>query len=124
MVEMSAFGTPRIVLLDWACKFLMLTSPFLILWLICYRLGLCVLYYFVWIYILPHFGNYKIRQELVLLDDESAKVHRLVKVPLSDLETWDAEHDVLGNRLDRVFPSETPPNYDQKGADFIEKREV
>jgi len=34
-----------------------------------------------------------------VLDDETAKVHRLVKVPLVELEAWDAEHDVLGNRI-------------------------
>lgn len=33
------------------------------------------------------------------LDDGSAKVHRLVKIPLAELETWDAEHDVLGQKL-------------------------
>ena len=26
-------------------------------------------------------------------------MHRLVKVPAGELETWDAEHDVLGQRV-------------------------
>jgi hypothetical protein len=33
------------------------------------------------------------------LEGETAKVHRLVKVPVGELETWDAEHDVLGQRV-------------------------
>jgi hypothetical protein len=57
------------------------------------------LYHTCWIYILPHFGKYTIRQELIILDDETAKVHRLVKVPNTELAIWDAEHDVLGNRV-------------------------
>ncbi|TVY55910.1 High-affinity methionine permease [Lachnellula cervina] len=62
-------------------------------------LAVCAIYYAFWIYIIPHFGKYQIRQELVQLDDGSAKVHRLVKIPLAELETWDAEHDVLGQKL-------------------------
>lgn len=45
---------------------------------------------------LPRWGGYRIRQELIQLEDQNAKVHRLVKVPLAELEKWDAEHDVLG----------------------------
>ena len=59
----------------------------------------CGLYFVLWIYILPHFGKYRIRQELIDLDSESAKTHRLVKVALTELEVWDAEHDVLGQRV-------------------------
>ncbi|TVY33450.1 High-affinity methionine permease [Lachnellula subtilissima] len=62
-------------------------------------LAICGIYYAFWIYIIPHFGKYRIRQELVQLEDESAKVHRLVKVPLAELGTWDAEHDVLGQKF-------------------------
>ncbi|TVY29172.1 High-affinity methionine permease [Lachnellula hyalina] len=70
-------------------------------------LALCGIYYAFWIYIIPHFGKYRIRQELVQLDDGSAKVHRLVKVPLADLGTWDAEHDVLGQKLQDFAGSES-----------------
>lgn len=45
---------------------------------------------------LPYFGKYVIRQELVLLEGETAKTHILRKVPLVDLAEWDAQHDVLG----------------------------
>lgn len=64
-----------------------------------YSLAICGIYYAVWIYVLPYYGKYRIRQELLSLDDETAKVHRLVKVPLAELELWDAEHDVLGQKL-------------------------
>ncbi|KUJ12912.1 amino acid transporter-like protein [Mollisia scopiformis] len=60
---------------------------------------ICAIYYAFWIYILPHFGGYRIRQELIVLEDENAKTHRLVKVPVAELELWDAEHDVLGQKL-------------------------
>ncbi|CZR58395.1 related to methionine transport protein, high affinity [Phialocephala subalpina] len=49
-------------------------------------LVICGIYYAFWIYILPKFKGYRIRQELLVLDDENAKVHRLVKVPLAELE--------------------------------------
>jgi hypothetical protein len=68
-----------------------------------------------WIYITPHFGKYRIRQELIQLDDESAKVHRLVKVPVTELNDWDAEHDVLGNKL---------VGLDDSGNDSVERIEV
>ncbi|KAI9647500.1 hypothetical protein NHQ30_003885 [Ciborinia camelliae] len=63
-------------------------------------MGICILYYAFWIYILPYFGNYQIRQELIVTNDESAKAHRLVKVPNAELEAWDREHDVLGRKIE------------------------
>ncbi|KIM94016.1 hypothetical protein OIDMADRAFT_136507 [Oidiodendron maius Zn] len=62
-------------------------------------LGLCGIYHVLWVHILPYYGKYRIRQELVVLDDEVAKVHRLVKVPLAELQEWDADHDVLGQKV-------------------------
>lgn len=73
-------------------------------------MGVCGIYYALWIYILPHFGKYRIRQELLALEGETAKTHRLVKVPLGELEAWDAEHDVLGQRL---APSQASGNVSQ-----------
>jgi len=52
-----------------------------------------------WIHLLPRWGGYRIRQELIQLEGQTAKVHRLVKVPLPELEKWDAEHDVLGSKI-------------------------
>lgn len=48
---------------------------------------------------LPKWRGYRIRQELILLEGQTAKVHRLVKVPLAELATWDVEHDVLGQKI-------------------------
>lgn len=69
-------------------------------------MGICILYYVFWIYILPYFGNYKIRQELIVIDGESSKAHRLIKVPNAELEAWDREHDVLGRKIGSDTPSE------------------
>jgi amino acid transporter len=63
-------------------------------------MGICGLYYVAWIFVLPKWGGYRIRQELVVLDGEQAKTHRLVKVKLAELESWDREHDVLGHRVE------------------------
>lgn len=63
-------------------------------------MAICVIYHAFWIHILPYYGGYRIRQELVVLDDEKAKVHRLVKVSLAELQAWDASHDVLGQKID------------------------
>ena len=84
---------------------------------------ICAIYYAIWIYVLPYFGQYRIRQELVVLDDESAKVHRLVKVPLVELETWDAEHDVLGQRIVSLQGSGIPRDIDES-AETPEKKDV
>ena len=61
-----------------------------------------MLYYFIWIHVLPYFGHYQIRQELVVLDDETSKVNCLVKVPTAELEEWDATHDVLGQNIEEA----------------------
>jgi len=58
----------------------------------------CALYYFAWIYILPKLRGYRIRQEILQLDD-GAQSHKLVKVPISDLQEWDSQHDALGRQL-------------------------
>lgn len=70
-------------------------------------MGICVIYYVIWLYILPYFGKYQIRQELIVLNDESAKAHRLIKVPLAELEAWDREHDILGRQIGSETPSES-----------------
>lgn len=85
------------------------------------RLATCGLYYALWIFVLPHFRKYRIRQDLILLENESAKVHRLVKVPLTELGIWDAEHDPLGNKISRVIGSDSPIE-GQYSEDLEEKR--
>ncbi|KAK6608723.1 high-affinity methionine permease [Botrytis cinerea] len=69
-------------------------------------MGVCILYYVFWIYILPYFGKYQIRQELIVMDGESSKAHRLIKVPNAELEAWDIAHDALGRKIDSTTPSE------------------
>ncbi|KAL1983485.1 hypothetical protein VTN96DRAFT_10306 [Rasamsonia emersonii] len=59
-------------------------------------LAICGIYYVVWIYLLPKWYNYQIRQEVLVLEDGS-NTHRLVKVPNEEVAAWDEEHDVEGN---------------------------
>lgn len=114
-------GMPRIALLDSECKLSNriknCPSPRKLI-IISDSLALCGLYHVFWVHILPYFGGYRIRQELVVLDDETAKVHRLVKIPVAELETWDKEHDSLGQKLTSrssdVYERETEPSTDEK----------
>ncbi|KAL7941871.1 amino acid transporter [Trichoderma barbatum] len=55
----------------------------------------CVAYYWLWIHGIPYFRGYKIREEVITLDDGS-KSHQLVKVPNSEVEQWDKTHDHAG----------------------------
>ncbi|KFA76382.1 hypothetical protein S40288_04795 [Stachybotrys chartarum IBT 40288] len=57
----------------------------------------CGLYYVAWMYVLPRLGKYQIRPEVIAIDDNGANTHRLVKIPLTEINTWDAEHDEAGN---------------------------
>jgi hypothetical protein len=57
---------------------------------------LCAIYYAVWIWLLPVWQGYRIRQELVNLGD-GAQTHRLLKVPVAELDAWDASHDAVGH---------------------------
>lgn len=57
---------------------------------------LCGLYYVFWMFLLPKWGGYKIRPEILDVEDHGANTHRLVKVPLDEVEKWDEEHDEAG----------------------------
>ncbi|KAJ3492939.1 hypothetical protein NLG97_g5046 [Lecanicillium saksenae] len=57
---------------------------------------LCGLYYVVWMFVLPKWLGYRIRAEIVTAEDEATSTHRLVKVPLDEVERWDAEHTESG----------------------------
>ncbi|KLU91233.1 high-affinity methionine permease [Magnaporthiopsis poae ATCC 64411] len=60
-------------------------------------LVVCYLYYYLWITLLPKWKGYCIRPEILDVDEGSgANTHRLVKVPLAELEEWDATHDDAG----------------------------
>ena len=56
------------------------------------------MYYVIWIYVLPHFGGYQIRQEVIPLPF-GANTHRLVKVKNGDVAAWDNVHDLKGNLI-------------------------
>ncbi|KAF2122403.1 amino acid permease-domain-containing protein [Lophiotrema nucula] len=61
-------------------------------------LAICGIYYIAWIYLIPKFRGYRIRQEVINLEN-GATTHTLIKVPLEQLDGWDATHDALGRRL-------------------------
>lgn len=58
-------------------------------------LGLCVLYYYVWAKILPHFGRYEHRTLYYTLDN-GERGHTVVQVKRDKLADWDAKHDSNG----------------------------
>ncbi|KAI1412786.1 amino acid transporter [Hypoxylon sp. FL1857] len=68
---------------------------------------LCAIYYVVWMYLLPRWGGYKVRPEILSVDAQGAVTHRLVKVPLSEVEKWDEEHDEAGHLRRRRHVHET-----------------
>lgn len=59
----------------------------------------CFAYYGLWIWVLPHYGKYKIRHESLVLEGGEV-THKLVKVPLEKLSAWDQEHDAQGRQVD------------------------
>lgn len=65
----------------------------------------CGVYYWLWVYAFPYVLGYRIRQE-VLRFENGAQSHKLVKVPVAELERWDATHDAVGRRLDAARDDE------------------
>ncbi|KAG9185625.1 hypothetical protein G6011_06956 [Alternaria panax] len=59
-------------------------------------IAICGAYYYVWMKVMPRWGNYAIRSQVVNVDDNGANTHRLLRVPNSELAEWDASHDELG----------------------------
>ncbi|RYP61398.1 hypothetical protein DL769_007721 [Monosporascus sp. CRB-8-3] len=57
---------------------------------------LCAMYYVFWMHLLPKWRGYRIRTEVLAVDDNGANTHRLVQVPLSELAAWDRDHDDAG----------------------------
>ena len=62
-------------------------------------IGLCGAYYYVWMKVLPRWGNYVIRSQVIDVDDNGANTHRLLRVPNAEGADWDASHDELGRAL-------------------------
>jgi hypothetical protein len=72
-----------------------------------YSLLVCGAYYALWIWILPRLGKYRIRHQKIVLNGGEV-THKLVKVPLAQLQSWDAEHDAVGATIeDAPISSET-----------------
>ncbi|KAI1428242.1 high-affinity methionine permease [Xylaria sp. FL1777] len=57
---------------------------------------LCAIYYFIWMHLLPRWRGYRLRPEILIVENQGANTHRLVKVPVNELEKWDSEHDEAG----------------------------
>ena len=56
----------------------------------------CGLYYVAWMHLIPKWRGYRIRTEILEVDDNGANTHRLAKVPVAELDRWDADHDEAG----------------------------
>lgn len=61
----------------------------------------CALYYWAWVYWVPVLRGYRLRQEIVVLEN-GATANNLLKIPVDELATWDAEHDKVGRRVSEV----------------------
>ncbi|KNG81099.1 high affinity methionine permease [Aspergillus nomiae NRRL 13137] len=64
-------------------------------------LAACGVYYYIWITLLPKYKGYEFRQTVLEFDDGSV-THNLVKVPVAELASWDAEHDAVGRLRHRT----------------------
>ncbi|KAB5517455.1 amino acid permease-domain-containing protein [Coniochaeta sp. 2T2.1] len=73
----------------------------------------CGLYYTVWKYVLPRFGGYRLRQEVLVLDN-GAQSHQILKVPIEEVAQWDATHDAVGRPL-RDYGSDSKESNTGKG---------
>ncbi|TID04997.1 High-affinity methionine permease [Colletotrichum higginsianum] len=58
----------------------------------------CAIYFWFWAFLLPKWKGYRLRQELISLDD-GAQSNKLRKVPISEVDEWDATHDAAGRLL-------------------------
>ncbi|GAB1319272.1 High-affinity methionine permease [Madurella fahalii] len=65
----------------------------------------CAVYYYFWISLIPKLRGYRIRQVVLNLDDGDVQSHKLVKVPLTELADWDANHDAVGRPLSASNPN-------------------
>lgn len=60
-------------------------------------IAMMVLYYVLWIKVLPKLGKYQIRTETLVSDQDGSVVHRLRKVPNAEVHEWDRTHDEAGD---------------------------
>ena len=57
----------------------------------------CGVYYAIWVWVLPRIYDYSIRTETVVLEQDGAVTHRLLKIPNAKVQEWDRTHDDAGN---------------------------
>jgi hypothetical protein len=62
-------------------------------------MAICGIYYWIWMKVLPRWGNYSNRSQVISVDDNGANTHRLLRVPNSEVAEWDGTHDDLGRDL-------------------------
>lgn len=55
----------------------------------------CGIYYYVWAKWIPKWRGYQLRQEVVNLGG-GAEAHLIAKIPVGEVEAWDANHDAAG----------------------------
>ena len=86
-------------------------------------IAFCGGYYFVWCKVLPLLFGYELRQTILDLDG-GATAHKLVRVPKTELEAWDAEHDVSGRlrRRDPYYYPDDGDGHDQEALKVWEAR--
>ncbi|KAJ5671241.1 hypothetical protein N7507_000368 [Penicillium longicatenatum] len=58
-------------------------------------IGFCVVYYYIWVWLLPKWRKYELRQTIIN-GENGITAHCLIRIPLEEIETWDAEHDASG----------------------------
>ncbi|KAI8659820.1 hypothetical protein NCS56_01200000 [Fusarium sp. Ph1] len=69
---------------------------------------LCGVYYVFWMYLLPRWGGYVIRSELIEVGTDGANTHRLLKIPKAEIEQWDRNHDEVGKLRQRNMTDSDP----------------
>jgi hypothetical protein len=88
-----------------------------------FRLIACAVYYALWAHFIPNWKGYKLRQELITLED-GAQSNQLRKIPNEEVGEWDAVHDAAGRLIDYERESESHQSVDEiqveaKGAKKI-----
>ncbi|PKX90462.1 high affinity methionine permease [Aspergillus novofumigatus IBT 16806] len=78
-------------------------------------IGLCGVYYYVYIKVLPRLGGYTFRQVILQMED-GATAHKLVKVPNEQLRAWDAEHDATGRERGKDEAVSTAVDFKHDGT--------
>jgi hypothetical protein len=57
-----------------------------------------LLYYYLWVHLLPRLHKYSIRT-LTVVNEDGSVVHQLKRVPNAEVAEWDRTHDDAGNVL-------------------------